>query len=133
MPEAKPSNNFRHGGAIGGRVTPEHTAWCHIRYACRQAAQSAEPGASVPSVFPEWDQSFSVFLAAVGPRPSPRHMLVRLDPLEDWAPGNVVWSLKRGPRVRGRSDLRHIEINGRRIAVQGKASTTSASRRGAQS
>lgn len=39
-----------------------------------------------------WRKSFNVFLADVGPRPSPVHTLDRLDNDGDYEPGNVKWA-----------------------------------------
>lgn len=111
------SPNFRHGHAPHANWSPEYRSWITMRYASRKAAQSAEHGTSATSVCPEWDRSFPAFLAAVGHRPTPKHVLQRRDTTKGFEPGNVSWGLKAGVSRRGRNTTRYVEIDGRRVAV----------------
>lgn len=55
-------------------------------------------------IVPEWKDSFEVFLAAVGDRPSPRHRLYRIDKTQPLGPGNFEW--RAGLVQRGENESR---------------------------
>lgn len=112
------SSRLTHGHAQHGEVTPEHRAWTQLRYRCRKAAQFPEPGVRTPRVCKAWDRSFEAFLADVGPKPSPAHILHLQDPQGDYTPENCGWRLKAGVhRAGGRTATRYIEVEGRRVSV----------------
>ena len=75
---------LRHGAKAGGRVAPEYHVW--------QAMLHRSGGAAVCR---RWrtggGRGFAAFLEDMGPRPSPRHRLVRRDPKRAFAPGNCDW------------------------------------------
>lgn len=72
---------------------PEYFAWQDMRYACTNPQNQRYPvyGAKGITVCEQWDSSFEAFLADLGPRPSPKHRLVRLDKSGNFEPGNVEW------------------------------------------
>lgn len=111
------SSRLTHGHAQNGVATPEHCAWVQMRYRCRKAAQSAEPGARIPRVCEAWDRSFEAFLADVGQKPSSAHILHLKDPHGDYTPENCGWKLKAGIHRSGRTVSRYIEVDGRRVSV----------------
>lgn len=43
-------------------------------------------------VCPEWMASFDAFYAHIGPKPSPRHSVDRIDNSRGYEPGNVRWA-----------------------------------------
>ncbi len=43
----------------------------------------------------EWRESFEAFQASVGPRPSPKHTIDRIDNERGYEPGNVRWSTRK--------------------------------------
>lgn len=81
-----------HGHAVAD--TPEYRAWRSAINRCRnpKTANYHLYGGRGISVAPEWEQNFALFYEHVGPRPSPRHSLDRIDPDGDYAPGNVRWA-----------------------------------------
>ncbi len=81
----------------------EHAAWRGIRR-CRAGC------------CPEWRASFAVFLAGVGPRPTPDHHLARSDKGQPWAPANCRW--RAGPASAwGRATDHWIEWAGERLPM----------------
>lgn len=81
---------------------PEATGW--HRYGGR--------GITVAS---RWDD-FRVFLADLGPRPSPAHSIERIDNDGNYEPGNVVWATRR-EQNRNRTDNHWITFRGRRLIL----------------
>jgi hypothetical protein len=74
-------NNVKHGDTRHYRASVEYYAWSRM---FRRGYD----------VCPEW-RSFVRFLADVGRRPSPDHMLVRIDKGAGFGPTNVEWQRRR--------------------------------------
>ncbi len=76
--------------------TPEYAAWAHARQRCNspQHRMYADYGGRGIRVSPAWDR-FEDFFAELGPRPSDRHSLDRVDNNGDYAPGNCRWATAR--------------------------------------
>jgi hypothetical protein len=112
--EAARARLLRHGGRADGRASPEYAAW--------QAALHRSGGAAVCR---RWraggGRGFAAFLADLGPRPGPRHRLVRHDPSRAWAPGNCAW-VEGAPR-RG-VPRRLVTHRGRRMTLAEAAAAT---------
>jgi hypothetical protein len=70
-----------HGETAGGRTTTEYNTWQHLRHNQR--------------VCHRWRASFTAFLADVGRRPSPHHLLVRTKAGQPLGPQSVAWVLRR--------------------------------------
>lgn len=51
-------------------------------------------GSQGVSVCDRWQQSFEQFLADMGPRPSPRHSLDRINPFGNYEPQNCRWATR---------------------------------------
>ncbi len=58
-----------------------------------------------------WQNDFAVFLADVGPRPSPEHTLDREDADGDYEPGNAAWATPE-QQANNRRDNRRVLIGG---------------------
>lgn len=97
----------QHGGRAGGQRPPEYEAW--------RALARADPPLQVCA---EWRAAdglgFLAFRRDMGPRPSPRHRLVRLDEKAGFSAANCRWSdavARRGvPRRRLRVDGREMTL-----------------------
>jgi len=85
---------YKHGAARSGRATPEYRA---IRRAVDRCHNPNNPdfriyGARGIVVCAEWRADFAAFFAHVGPRPSSKHSLDRIDVNGNYEPGNVRWA-----------------------------------------
>lgn len=78
----------------------EYTAWKNIKQACYNPNTDSyqQVGGKGIKVHGDWLESFPLFLAAVGSKPSSKHVLARVDETGDFEPGNVIW---RGPDQAG--------------------------------
>lgn len=88
----------------GMTKTPEYLAWRHIRAHCFDSNNHAYKnyGARGISMCDEWSRSFVVFYEYVGPRPSSRHSINRIDNDGDYEPGNVEWASKHRQMINQR-------------------------------
>jgi hypothetical protein len=87
--DGKPTN-FKHGG-IG---TSEYLAWGSMKSRCLKENHPAYKhyvGRGI-TIHPAWLDDFQAFYEHVGPKPSPRHSLDRIDNSLGYFPGNVKWS-----------------------------------------
>lgn len=109
-------NNLRHGAASRGRVTPEYKAWDGMKDRCQNptAHNFKYYGARGIRVWDLWlgPTGFSAFLEHVGPRPSPKHSIDRIDNGGHYVPGNVRWATAADQNGNTRSN--------RRITYQGR-------------
>lgn len=80
------NQNFRHGHATNGVTSKEYNTWMgNIARSTR-----GQRGVITP-IHPAWRDIFEQFLADVGPAPSPKHQLRRIDLSRGVEPGNVRW------------------------------------------
>lgn len=98
--------------------TPEYRAWTNMKYRCNTPSCNLYPyyGGRGITVCDEWQQSFAAFLKHIGPRPSPRHSLDRIDNNGDYRPGNVRWAT-RYQQCRNRRSSRLLTIGGRTMSA----------------
>jgi hypothetical protein len=89
--------NATHGHARRDSVTPEYKAWVHLVARCENPNDPsfADYGGRGITVCPEWRHDPAAFLAHVGPRPSARHSIDRIDNSRGYCPGNVRWATKK--------------------------------------
>jgi hypothetical protein len=78
----------------GKTKTPEFKAWCSMIERCYTPTHRnfRNYGARGINVCSSWLNDFSQFLADVGPRPSDKHSLDRIDNDGDYTPSNVRWA-----------------------------------------
>jgi hypothetical protein len=76
------------------RGTPEYKIWTSINRRCTNPNEDNYKyyGAMGVTVSPLWRHDFPAFLAHVGPRPSPKHSIDRINPWGHYEPGNVRWA-----------------------------------------
>lgn len=82
--------------------SPEWEAWRAMRKRCNNPNSSNYDryGGRGITVCARWDASFADFLADVGPRPTSRHSLHRIDNNGNYEPGNCCWAT---PTVQARN------------------------------
>lgn len=115
-PELISANKTVHGHSrgAGGRPTPEYTSWRAMIGRCG-GAHPNYAGRGI-SVCASWRASFGVFLSDMGPRPSMRHTLDRIDNDGDYEPGNCRWALPE-TQLRNRRCTRMVVVNGREVPL----------------
>lgn len=86
---------IEHGCAADGAQTPEYKCWTDVKGRCLNPKHKSFPsyGGRGITVCEQWRNSFTAFLADVGPRPSKIHSIDRF-PNNDgnYEPGNCKWS-----------------------------------------
>jgi hypothetical protein len=97
-----------HGASRKGRKTPEYGAWRNMKDRCLNPRSSNYPdwGDRGITVYPHWIDDFSAFLDYIGPRPSPKHTLDRINNDGNYEPGNVRWATKTQQSRNQRSNVR---------------------------
>lgn len=74
--------------------SPEYRAWHCMKQRCHNPTDAAYPlyGGRGIEVCDRWKNSFELFLADMGPRPTPDHTLERTDNELGYGPGNCRWA-----------------------------------------
>lgn len=103
----------KHGGARLGRQHPEYFIWSGLRNRCNSPNTTSYPsyGGRGIRVCARWD-SFENFVADMGPRPTPRHTIDRIDNDGNYEPANCRWVT---PKDQGRN-----KRNNRKFTFRGK-------------
>jgi len=89
---------------------PEYRIWINMRRRCSSPrhCQAYLYGGRV-HVCKRWDESFEAFYADMGPRPSARHSLDRIDNEGNYEPGNVRWATPK-EQARNTSRTRMLTV-----------------------
>lgn len=98
----------------GRSGTPEHSLWDNMKARCHNPANSRYEsyGGRGITVCQEWRDSFEAFFAYVGPRPSSKHSMDRIDNDRGYEPGNVRWATASEQARNSRPKLRDTCVNG---------------------
>lgn len=111
-------HGFRHGWCSRDNPSPEYRAWSAIKSRCLNSNVECfdRYGGRGIKVCARWRRSFKSFLADVGPRPTPRHSIERIDNDEDYRPGNVKWALP-GEQQNNRRNTIFVRHRGKRVPL----------------
>lgn len=94
--------------------SPEYRSWMHMKTRClnpRHIAYHRYGGRGI-KICKRWLEGFENFLADLGPRPSSKHTLDRIDNDGDYEPSNVRWGTL-AEQNNNRSDNRLISFQGK--------------------
>lgn len=113
----------------GYTQVPEYRCWTAMVSRCHNPSDQAfgRYGGAGITVCKEWRESFAAFLGAMGPRPSRRHTLDRLDNAQCYGPGSVRWATDL-EQQRNRTNHRRIEWNGETLILSEWSERTGLSR-----
>ncbi len=94
----------------GQTGTAEYRAWNQMLQRCTnpKIRNYADYGGRGITVCQEWIESFAAFFAHIGPKPSPKHSLDRIDNSKGYAPGNVRWATDRQQRDNNRHQRKFV-------------------------
>jgi hypothetical protein len=96
----------------------EYQAWNNMKGRCLnpKRADYARYGGRGITVCLEWRDSFSAFLRDVGPRPSAKHQLDRINNAGSYEAGNVHW-VTHVENANNKRNNRFLAHNGRRMTI----------------
>lgn len=96
--------------------TPEYGIWKSMKQRCFNKNAYSWPlyGGRGISVCREWVESFSSFLAHIGPRPSSALSVDRIDNDGDYEPGNVRWAT---PTEQTRNSRHSPDMSGKKFGL----------------
>ena len=97
------------------------------RCRCPTHPQYADYGGRVITVCERWN-AFENFLADMGPRPSPKHSIDRIDNNGNYEPGNCRWAT-RIEQMGNTRVTRFLTINGERFTLTEAAARFGVSRK----
>lgn len=95
-----------------------YTTWCSIKRRCKNESDRCYHlyGGRGIKMHQEWFDSYEAFATHVGPRPSPKHSLDRINNEIGYVPGNVRWatSIEQANNTRKNTRLTH---NGKTLTI----------------
>lgn len=111
--EATRARSLRHGANRRNGRTTEYEIWAGMKTRCGNPASKLYPYYGGRGIFvcERWSDNFANFLADMGPRPSSKHSIDRIDNDGPYAPQNCRW-VSRKTQVRNRRNTFMVTIDG---------------------
>lgn len=105
----------------GLRSSPEYGVWSNMKSRCsspKNVMYDRYGGRGI-AVCEEWEASFATFYLDMGPRPSPKHSIDRIDNDGHYCKGNCRWAtkLEQGANI---SRNKHVQLDGESV-IQAEA------------
>lgn len=102
---------LKHGGNRRSGRSKEYSTWAKIIGRCTNPNDAAFPdyGGRGITVCQEWVGSFQAFFDHIGPAPSNRHSIDRIDNEKGYHPGNVRWATAA---EQSRNTRRNVFVDG---------------------
>jgi hypothetical protein len=115
--------HLKHGMSTHGRRPPEYMIWVNMNRRCGDPTNDhyAGYGGRGITVCDQWRTDFAVFYADMGPRPSPKYSIDRIDNGAGYSAANCRWATQR-EQQRNRRSNRPIEHEGRTQLISDWAS-----------
>ena len=112
------TRSVTHGATRQGAAVPEYVPWCAMKQRCADPNRSNFKfyGGRGITVCERWRSSFENFLADMGPRPSPKHSIDRIDNDGNYEPSNCRWATQR-EQCRNTRGAPLIEAFGERLTA----------------
>ena len=88
---------LKHGFTIrSNRKPPEYGVWASLIQRCtnRKCSNFSDYGGRGIGVCDRWKESFEAFYSDMGPRPSAKHSIDRINNDGNYEPGNCQWAMK---------------------------------------
>jgi hypothetical protein len=103
-----------HGHKRRGATSLEYKTWLGMKRRCNDVRfkDYAKYGARGIKVAQVWDESFEAFLSDMGPRPSPKHQIDRIDSSRGYEPGNCRWVTPFEQGSEHRNNLVPVTVKG---------------------
>lgn len=101
----------------GMAASPEHKVWLGMKSRCNnpKAENYRHYGGRGIKVCEAWED-FANFYKDVGPRPSPKHTIERVDHNGNYEPSNCVW-LHNSLQNQNRRDNKHVTLDGEDLVL----------------